>query len=78
MHDPHSQRDLRRDLRGALAGLPARCRTLLGLRYGLDRTSPEIAERLGARAASVRKATRRCLSALSRSLVAGGYREEAP
>jgi RNA polymerase sigma factor (sigma-70 family) len=77
-HDPRPQRDLRHDLRGALAGLPARCRALLGLRYGLEQSSPQVAARQGARAAAVRQATRRCLSALSRCLVATGFLEGPP
>ena len=62
--------DLRRDLGGALENLTARCRRILKLRYGYDYTGPEIASRIGAREDSVRQATLRCLSALSRNLTA--------
>lgn len=69
-------RDLRRDLRRALSTLSGRCRRVLGLRYGLECSSPEIAERIGAKAATVRQVTLRCLSALSRCLVSNGFAEE--
>lgn len=72
------QRDLARDLSGAVAKLPTRCRSILRLRYGLECGSPEIAERLGYRADTVRQATLRCLSALSRQLLSSGYAPEAP
>jgi len=58
--------DLRRDLNCALDRLPRRCRRLLGLRYGLDCRAPEVAARLGYKADTVRQATLRCLSALTR------------
>lgn len=74
-HDPRREHDLRHDLRSALANLPASCRTLLGLRYGLEQSSPQVAAAQGKRAAAIRQATRRCLSALSRSLVTTGYLE---
>lgn len=67
------QRDLARDLSGAVAKLPARCRSILRLRYGLEYCGPEIAERLGYRADTVRQATLRCLTALSRQLLSTGY-----
>ncbi len=73
-----SRSDLRRDLSNALSHLPRRCRTILGMRYGLECSGPEIAERIGSRADAVRQATLRCLSALTRRLVSVGFVEEAP
>ena len=70
------QRDLSRDLSGAVAKLPTRCRSILRLRYGLECGGPEIAEQLGYRADTVRQATLRCLSALSRQLLSSGYAPE--
>lgn len=75
---PEQERsDLRRDLGGALEGLTPRCRQILRLRYGYDYTGPEIADRLGARESAVRQATLRCLSALSRNLIARDSPTEA-
>jgi len=72
---PAQQRsDLRHDLGSALAELTPRCRRILRLRYGLDYTGPEIASKLESRVDTIRQATLRCLSALSRCLTA---REEA-
>lgn len=75
-----SRQDLARDLSGAVSRLPTRCRSILRLRYGLDCAGPEIAERLGYRPDTIRQATLRCLSALSRQLLATGYddRPEVP
>jgi RNA polymerase sigma factor (sigma-70 family) len=68
---PEQERaDLRRDLDGALGGLTPRCRKILKLRYGYEYTGPEIASQIGAREDTVRQATLRCLSALSRNLTA--------
>jgi RNA polymerase sigma factor (sigma-70 family) len=67
--------DLMRDVSGAVSRLPGRCRSILRLRYGLDCAGPEIAERLGYRADTVRQVTLRCLSALSRQLLSTGYQE---
>lgn len=64
------RRTLRRSLSQALASVPARCRSILGLRYGLDCTHREVASTLGIRKEStVRQATLRCLSALSTVLL---------
>jgi len=61
---------LRRSLERLVSGMPQRCRRILGLRYGLDCTHPEIASRLGiAKASTVRQATLRCLSALTSAFV---------
>lgn len=69
--------DLARDLTSAVARLPGRCRTILRLRYGLECAGAEIAERLGYRPDTIRQATLRCLSALSRQLLSVGYAEES-
>lgn len=79
--DPGDQerRTLARDLSGALEHLPRRCRSILRLRYGLDCGAPEIAETLGYRPDTIRQATLRCLSALSRQLTSPtGFAEEVP
>lgn len=70
--------DLRRDLNCALDRLPNRCRTLLGLRYGLECRATEVAARLGTKADAVRQATLRCLSALTRIFLAPQSPQEAP
>jgi len=72
------RRDLARDLSGALSHLPSRCRNILRLRYGLDCRAPEIAETLGYRPDTIRQATLRCLSALSRQLTTTGFPQGAP
>jgi RNA polymerase sigma-70 factor (ECF subfamily) len=64
--------DLRYDLDRLISRLPSRCRSLLRLRYGLGCSSCEVAERMGYRQSSIRKVTSRCLSALTRELVAAG------
>jgi RNA polymerase sigma factor (sigma-70 family) len=62
--------DVERDLACALDQLPARCRSLLSLRYrGFE--PPELASRLGYRPASISKVTHRCLAALTRRLIIG-------
>ena len=69
--------DVSRDLSSAIRQLPRRCRSLLRLRYGLDCDMPEIAEKLGYSATSVRKIASRCLSALSGQLLAAERHLEA-
>lgn len=71
--DERGRSDLAHDLSGALNRLPDRCRNVLRLRYGLECESSEIATRLGYRADTVRQVTLRCLSALSRQLISGGF-----
>jgi RNA polymerase sigma factor (sigma-70 family) len=71
--DDHGRSDLARDLSGALSHLPDRCRSVLRLRYGLECDSREIATRLGYQASTVRQVTLRCLSALSRQLLASDF-----
>lgn len=69
--------DLRADLETLLANLPDRCRSLLRLRYGLGCSAAETAERTGYCKSSVRKVTRRCLSALTAQLLGSGFRAHA-
>ncbi len=61
--------DLRVDLEALLANLPDRCRSLLRLRYQLGCSASEAAEQTGYCPSSVRKVTRRCLSALAIQLM---------
>ncbi|MEO8277204.1 MAG: RNA polymerase sigma factor [Thermoanaerobaculia bacterium] len=65
--------DLGRDLSGAIGQLPDRCRSLIRLRYGLGCDDPEVAQRLGYSPTGIRKIAFRCLSALTRQMIAGGY-----
>lgn len=67
--DASTRNSLRHDLHRAIAKLPPRCQSLFRLRYGLGCQTAEMAERLGYRENSVRKAEMRCLSALTREVV---------
>lgn len=69
--------DLRSDLDTLLAHLPDRCRSVLRLRYGLGCSTAEAAERMGYCQSSVRKATRRCLAALTEQLLGSGFQPGA-
>jgi RNA polymerase sigma factor (sigma-70 family) len=68
--------DLRSDLDTLLSQLPDRCRALLRLRYGLGCSTAEAAERLGYCKSSIRKVTRRCLSALTEQLLGAGFQPD--
>lgn len=72
------QTHLSHDLGCAISALPGHCRSILRLRYGLDRDSPEIAERLGYSPNSMRQVTNRCLVALSRKLLDAGFESRTP
>lgn len=61
------RRQLRCDLSTTIAKLPARCRSIFRLRYGLGWEPDEVACRLGYRQSSMHKVTSRCLSALALS-----------
>lgn len=63
------QVDIRRDLRGAIGRLRPRCRSILGLRYGLGCEPRETARRLGYKTSSIYKLVERCLAALSNQLL---------
>jgi RNA polymerase sigma factor (sigma-70 family) len=65
--------ELRHDLDSLLAQLPDRCRAVLRLRYGLGCSTAEAAERTGYCKSSIRKVTRRCLSALTQQLLGAGF-----
>ena len=65
--------ELRHDLDFLLAQLPDRCRSVLRLRYGLGCSTAEAAERTGYCKSSIRKVTRRCLSALTQQLLGSGF-----
>lgn len=71
-------RDVARDVGRAIARIPERCQSLLGLRYGMGYDNSEVAERLGYRESSIRKITTRCLAALTKQIVGPGYRRENP
>ena len=64
------QADLRRDLKGAMGRLRPRCRSILGLRYGMGCEPRETARRLGYKESSIYKLMERCLAALSNQLFA--------
>ncbi|MEP7012040.1 MAG: sigma-70 family RNA polymerase sigma factor [Acidobacteriota bacterium] len=61
--------DLRVDLEALVANLPDRCRSLLRMRYQLGCTTTETAEKTGYCRSSIRKVTRRCISALATQLL---------
>ena len=63
------QAEMRSDLRGAMGRLRPRCRSILGLRYGLGCEPRETARRLGYRESSIYKLVERCLAALSSQLL---------
>lgn len=65
--------DLTRDLQRVIVRLPQRCQSLLKLRYGLGYGPTEVALKMGYQPSSIRKITNRCLSALTRELVAVGF-----
>jgi RNA polymerase sigma factor (sigma-70 family) len=67
------QSDLRTDLSSLIAHLPDRCQSVLRLRYGLGCSTAETAERMGYCKSSIRKVTRRCLSALTERLLSAGF-----
>ncbi|HEY0513290.1 MAG TPA: sigma-70 family RNA polymerase sigma factor [Thermoanaerobaculia bacterium] len=68
--------DLLCDLESLINQLPARCRSILRLRFRLGYEPPEVARMLGYRESSIGKVTTRCLAALSRELLASGLVEE--
>ena len=64
------QVEIRSDLAGAMGRLRPRCRSILGLRYGLGCEPRETARRLGYKESSIYKLMERCLAALSNQLLA--------
>ncbi|HEX5761090.1 MAG TPA: sigma-70 family RNA polymerase sigma factor [Thermoanaerobaculia bacterium] len=69
---PQERDELRLDLDHLLEGLSARCRRLLHLRYQLGYDSDEVAAAMGYHPSSVRKVSRRCVSALTFALLTRG------
>jgi RNA polymerase sigma-70 factor (ECF subfamily) len=61
---PQTRAELVWDLNQVVSSLPARCRKLLRLRYGLGLDPQEVAVEMGYSPESVRKISARCLSAL--------------
>ncbi|HEX6900874.1 MAG TPA: sigma-70 family RNA polymerase sigma factor [Thermoanaerobaculia bacterium] len=66
------------DLERLIDRLPVRCRTLLRLRFRLGYEPGEVAEKLGYRASSIGKVTNRCLTALSKALLASSPVDDSP
>src|ERR1700719_3566091 len=73
---PQERAELLWDLNDLMEELPARCRKLLRLRYGLGYDSSEVAEQMGYHPSSVRKVARRCMAALTYQMVARGFSKE--
>jgi RNA polymerase sigma factor (sigma-70 family) len=73
---PQERAELLWDLNGLMEDLPARCRKLLQLRYGLGYEPSEVAEQMGYHPSSVRKVARRCMAALTYQMVARGFSKE--
>ncbi len=69
--------ELRFDLDRLIGRLPARCRSLLRLRYSLGCSSSETAERMGYQPSSIRKVNSRCLASLTKELVEAGFCSES-
>jgi RNA polymerase sigma factor (sigma-70 family) len=65
------------DLEKLIDRLPPRCRSLLRLRL-LGYEPLEVADKLGYRASSIGKVTNRCLTALSKELLASGLVDDSP
>lgn len=70
---PDEDLERSQDFKKLLAQISVRCRSLLDLRYKWGLRPPEVAQRLGYRRSSISNITRRCLTALTRELVAVGY-----
>ena len=75
---PSHDVELRQDVGRVVANLPPRCQNLFQLRYRLGCTPREAAEKLGFRTTSISNIFGRCLTALTRRLLAVGFLEEAP
>lgn len=73
---PAERVDRARDLERLMPRISPRCRALLELRYSLGLGPTEIAAKMGYRKGSMTNLTQRCVAALTRVLVAAGYREE--
>src|SRR5258708_4910167 len=75
---PQERSDLLYDLRHVIERLPARCRSLLELRFQLGYEPAEVARRLGYRDKSIGKVTNRCLAALAREMVGAAVIRAVP
>jgi RNA polymerase sigma factor (sigma-70 family) len=73
---PQERAELLLDLNDLMEDLPARCRKLLRLRYGLGYDPAEVAEHMGYHPSSIRKVARRCMAALTYQMVARGFSKE--
>jgi len=73
---PQERAELLWDLNNLLADLPARCRKLLRLRYGLGFDASEVAELMGYHPSSVRKVARRCMAALTFQMMNRGFAKD--
>lgn len=71
---PQHRTELRADLNAAIAKLPANCRDLIRLRYGLGLESREVREEMGEETDSLRQLTNFCLATLGRELRRSGFR----
>jgi RNA polymerase sigma factor (sigma-70 family) len=69
---PQERGDLICDLRQMIDRLPARCRSVLELRFLLGYEPQEVARQLGYRDSSMTQVTNRCLAALARELLSAG------
>lgn len=75
---PQERSDLISDLRHMIERLPARCRSLLELRFQLGYEPAEVAHRLGYRETSIGKITNRCVAALAREMVGAAILRAVP
>jgi len=75
---PQERSDLLYDLRHLIERLPARCRSLLELRFQLGYEPAEVARRLGYSDKSIGKITNRCLAALAREMVSAAVIRAVP
>jgi RNA polymerase sigma factor (sigma-70 family) len=66
------------DLESLIDRLPPRCRSLLRLRFRLGYEPAEVARMLGYRDSSIGKITTRCVTALTREMLASGLLEDLP
>ena len=68
---PEQERsDLWQDLETLISRLPARCRSMLWMRYRMGYETPEIAQRMGYSPNSISKVSARCVASLTEELLA--------
>lgn len=73
---PQERQELTFDLDRLLSRVSTHCRRVLKLRYGLGYEPNEVAEQMGYRFSSIRQVTNRCLAALTRQLLAVGFKRK--